>query len=384
MKSLRSNLFVYAIALLLIVVLGYYLVPNLPTIQEIASPAVVTNPTPDVKGAATTSATLPTKSWYEVYFTNPKIPFDKVTTGGIETYLIEKINASQNSIELAVYEFDLENVAQALINAKSRGVTVRIVYDDEFSDPDPQMAKVKKAGISAIPDKRSAFMHNKFFIFDHQCIWTGSFNVSVNAAYKNNENAVYFCSPEAAKNYQKEFEEMFAGNFGPRSPSDTPFPSFTVNGVAIENYFAPEDKVMDKLVAHVQKAKRSVHFMAFSFTDDSLAEAMIAGMARGVKVVGVFETRGADSEYAECMPLIKKGGDITLDGNPGTFHHKVIIIDSQTVIFGSFNFSDSANSSNDENLLVVHDPSFAQAYEQEFQRMKQQSITPIKGACKTK
>ena len=47
-------------------------------------------------------------------------------------------------------------------------------------------------------------------------------------------------------------------------------------------------------------------------------------------------------------------------------HHKVIVIDRETVIFGSFNFSDSANSRNDENLLIVHDATFVEYFIEEF------------------
>ncbi len=90
------------------------------------------------------------------------------------------------------------------------------------------MTELLEADIPAVPDNRSAFMHNKFFVFDTQCIWTGSFNISLNAAYKNNENAFYFCSSEAAKNYTTEFSEMFSGKFGRTSPRDIPYPTFTI------------------------------------------------------------------------------------------------------------------------------------------------------------
>lgn len=322
-----------------------------------------------------------TGDWYEVYFTSPTIPFDDVYSGGIEGHLIQKTNAAQKSIDLAVYEFDLENVAQALIKADQRGVIVRIVYDNEYTDTDSQMTELVNMGIEAVPDKRSAFMHNKFFVFDEQCIWTGSFNISMNAAYRNNENALYFCSPEAATNYTTEFQEMFAYEFGPSSPSDTPYPSFTVDGASIENYFAPEDGVIDKVIAAVDKAQTYIHFMVFSFTDDALANAMLQEKNQGIALGGVFETRGANTEYSECQKLLTAGADISLDGNPGTFHHKVIIIDGTTVILGSFNFTGNANNSNDENLLIVHDSSLASAYEQEYQRMKNQSVVPSGGDC---
>ncbi len=366
---------------LIIALVGIYLLVG-PDQLFTQNQSVLSPPTQEVKGITATVATE--KTWYEVYFTSPKIPFDEVITGGIENNLIDKINAAQISIDLAVYEFDLENVAQALIAADNRGVLVRVVYDNEFSDPDPQMQELKQAGIQTIPDERSAFMHNKFFVFDNRCVWTGSFNLSLNAAYRNNENALYFCSTEVAQNYTTEFEEMFAGQFGVTSPSDTPFPNFTISGFTVESYFAPEDEVMDQVVSEVLSSNTSIHFMAFSFTNDPLGEAMRSMLEQGIDVSGIFETRGADTQYSECLPLLKSGADISLDGNPRTFHHKVIVIDGQTVILGSFNFSASADEENDENLLIIHDPALAQAYEQEFQRMKAQSLLPVNGTCKTK
>jgi phosphatidylserine/phosphatidylglycerophosphate/cardiolipin synthase-like enzyme len=50
-------------------------------------------------------------------------------------------------------------------------------------------------------------------------------------------------------------------------------------------------------------------------------------------------------------------------------HHKVIIIDRDTVIFGSYNFSRNANESNDENLLIVYDATFASAFVEEFEKV---------------
>ncbi len=367
------------LALIVIIAMYFYLGPTFETAPEIPP-----SPPTEILLPPTTVSAGSSNVWYEVYFTSPAIPFDNVTTGGIEDRLIEKINRSSVSIDLAVYEFELENVAQALIAAKNRGVEVRVVYDDEFADPDPQIRKLKSAGIPAVPDNRSAFMHNKFFVFDGQCVWTGSFNISVNAAYRNSENALYFCSPDAAENYTTEFEELFSGQFGPSSPANTPHPIINVAGIKIEIYFAPEDHVMEKIVGRIGSARTSIHFMAFSFTADSLGEAMINALKRGVSVAGIFETRGADTQYSECPSLLQQGADVTLDGNPRTFHHKVIIIDGRIVILGSFNFTASADKENDENLMIVYDESLASAYEAEFERMKAMSHETLANSCQAK
>lgn len=364
--------------LILVLVAVYFFLSDSPT------PQVLTPVTrePTVFGIST-STPLAELSWYRVYFTDPKRPFDKVTTGGIEENLIRLIDASTGTIDAAFYEFDLENVAQALIRAKERGVRIRLVYDDEYTDPDPQIVDFKAAGIPAVPDDRSAYMHNKFLVIDHQCVWTGSFNLTVNAAYKNNENAIVICDPRLVANYEAEFSEMYAGEFGITSPTDTPNPVFSIGTVLIENYFASEDEVMDHVIKTVSLAEHSIRFMAYSFTDDDLSRLMVAKQESGVLIAGIFESRGANNASSECAFLLKNGATITLDGNPYTFHHKVIIIDDEIVIFGSFNFTGNANESNDENLLIVHDPGLAAQFENEFDRRLAESITPVGDSCVT-
>jgi phosphatidylserine/phosphatidylglycerophosphate/cardiolipin synthase-like enzyme len=67
------------------------------------------------------------------------------------------------------------------------------------------------------------------------------------------------------------------------------------------------------------------------------------------------------------------GLDVRLDGNGGQMHHKVIIIDRSIVITGSYNFSASAETRNDENLVIIHSPVIAGYYLDEFQRVYDQA-----------
>lgn len=369
---------------LTVLVLALYFAYEFNTANTLPPP---TTPTPQVQSITTTdtpSADNSSKKFqYELYFTVPVRPFKGETGDGIETHLIEKINSAKISVSGAFFEFDLESVAQALINAHNRGVNVQIVYDNEYSDTDPQIKELIKAGIKAIPDNRSAYMHDKFVVFDNECVWTGSFNITVNAAYKNNENAFYICSSQLAENYTVEFSELFNGQFGSSSPANTPNPVIVINGVEIQNYFAPEDNVMDKILVMVSKAQTSIHFLSYSFTDDSLAQTMLDRLNNGVDLSGIFETRGANTESSECQKLLENGAKIYLDGNPYTLHDKIIIIDGKIVIFGSFNFTASANKSNDENLLIISDEELAKKFESEYQLRLAESVAPLGKTCKT-
>jgi phosphatidylserine/phosphatidylglycerophosphate/cardiolipin synthase-like enzyme len=76
----------------------------------------------------------------------------------------------------------------------------------------------------------------------------------------------------------------------------------------------------------------------------------------------------------EYDPFALAGLDVRLDGNQGQMHHKVIIIDERIVITGSYNFSSSAETRNDENLLIIHSAEIAHPFLEEFQRVFRQGL----------
>ena len=190
-------------------------------------------------------------------------------------------------------------------------------------------------------------------------------------AYRSNNNLVRVRSPDLAENYRVEFEEMFIdGKFGSGSPANTPFPILDLDGTQIEVYFSPDDGTINRLLELVEEAKESVLFLAYSFTDDDLAQAMIDSAEEGVLVRGVFDESQAKSNLGgEYERLIENGVDVRLDGNPRGMHHKVMLIDDHIVISGSYNFSNNAKMRNDENTLIIHSPEVAAIYREEFERV---------------
>jgi len=314
--------------------------------------------------------------WWEVYFTDPlNINDPNNYANSIEQKLIDKINAAQRSIHIASFEFDLTPVAEALIAAHQRGVDVRWVTDDEHGlEADAeygggQFAMLTEAGIEVRDDGRTALMHNKFWIFDGETVWTGSTNVTVNGIFKQNNNVIVFHSPEIAAIYEREFQEMWDGQFGPRSPSTVEDQTVVVQGTPVQVLFSSEDDVIAHLIPYVEQAQKSIRFLAFSFTDYPLANAMIERARVGVDVKGVHEKVGSDGQGAEMVTFLCAKVPVWQDGNGSFMHHKVIIVDNRIVITGSLNFSSSADESNDENVVIVDNPQIASLYLQEFERV---------------
>ena len=345
--------------------------PDAPT-ATLALPPV--EPTPIIISTPVVNAV---GSWWEVYFTDPLSVNDPAQwQNSIEGRLIEKIKAAQNSIHIAAFEFDLTPVADALIAARSRGVDVRWVTDDEsglLADEEPdrgQFAMLQQAGIEVRSDTRSALMHNKFWIFDAQTVWTGSTNITQSAVFKQNNNTIVIHSPSVATIYEREFQEMWDGQFGPRSPSQLAEQATSVEGTNINVIFTSEDRALElAIIPLVNTAESSIRFMAFSFTDFPLANTMILRAQSGVDVAGVYEKVGSDSDASEFDTLLCGGVAVRKDGNSGFMHSKVIIVDGRFVITGSMNYSTSAEESNDENVIILDNPEIAGLYLQEFDRI---------------
>lgn len=319
--------------------------------------------------------------WYQLFFTTPRYPDDEAYHyGGPNEPLAGLINMAQKSVDMAAYQLDLPDVTQALIAARQRGATVRVVTDIDMLNDDqenPPFKQLRRAGIPVRGGNPNAIMHNKFVVVDEAVVWTGSWNFTLNDTYRYDNNSILIRSSRLARNYTATFEKMFQdGQFGPQREAGGVTHALTVQGVTLENYFAPEDKPIAHIAARLEKAQTSIDFMAYAFTDDDLGQILRDRARAGVKVRGVFEKSGSETPYSEYAVLKKAGLDVWQDGNPYLMHHKVFILDGQTVILGSFNFSRNANESNDENLLIVDDAGLAQAFAAEFERVLAQAQNP--------
>jgi len=335
--------------------------------------------------SASTPAAAKLPSWLTVYFSDPNPP-DNLGKG-IDQNVKKAIDSAASTIDVASFDLNLPDLVNALAAASKRGVRVRVVYDGENGNLDLNneatgnknflaIRVLKAAKVGLVDGGRSnGLMHNKMVIIDGKILFIGSWNLSYNDTYRNNNNLLKITSARLIANYQAKFNEMYVDKqFGTQAEVKAPNPSFEVSGVRVENYFSPEDEVLSHLLELVGSAKKSIHFMAFTYTQKDLAAAMIARAKAGVKVQGVFENRGASQGAMPDLFCAKL--PVQVDGNKYTMHHKVIILDGVTVITGSYNFTNSADESNDDNVLIIHSPALAARYEKEYQRIYAEAEAP--------
>ena len=313
--------------------------------------------------------TAGTPDQVEVYFTDPGAQDSARHRGGPDWALAAAMDSARQSIDVAVYSLNLWSIRDALISAHRRGVRVRVVTESD-NILGPEIAEIERAGIPVIGDRRETLMHDKFVVIDRQEVWTGSMNLTVGSAYDDNNNLIRLQSAPVASEFTLEFDEMFVEDlFGPLSLVGAPHGRLPVGATSVEVLFAPEDRVAARLTELIRGASSSIDFLAYTFTSDALADAMLERARTGVRVRGVFERDMADSLGSEFPRLRQAGIKVRQDGNWGLMHHKVLLIDGRTVVTGSYNFTRSAEEGNDETVVLLDDPSVARAFQQEFERM---------------
>ncbi len=339
---------------------------------------------------------------WAVYFTDPDgdVSPDRLTYSGIDLRLADSIQRTQNTLDIAAFEFDHPLLRDAVLEAHRRGVAVRVVTDNEFgldvaayqaylaapederedlademeTLPDETLLDdLHDSGIPVVDDGRSALMHNNFVILDGQEVWTGHWTYILGDTYRNNSNALTIFDPAIVSQYQAEFDEMFEGRqFGPTSPPG----QASEAGAMAAVYFTPEDDPEPAILEAIGAASESVRFMVFSFTLDSVGDLLLELAGRGVAVQGIQETVGSLAQYGEFVRLACAGIPVRSDGNRFLLHHGTFIIDDTTIITGSLNFSSNAMQSNDENVLILRDPALAREYNAEFERLWAQAGEP--------
>ncbi len=349
---------------------------------------------PTAETASPVPSTLPSgpaAGWLQIYFTDPTSPHARDYEGGPDVALAAAIDGARLSVDMAAYSLSLWSIRDALIHAFQRGVVVRLVMESDNMDSQ-EVQDLIETGIPVIGDQRAELMHDKFVIIDRSEVWTGSMNYTVGGAYKDNNNLICIRSIQVAQDYTSEFEKMFTGHFfGLDESDDAPDPELTIDGTQVEQltidgtqveiYFSPDDEVVKRVIELISGAEESIYFLAYAFTSNEIGEAMIERAEAGVAVSGVMDSgqiaSNQDTENGTLYDTFAQTSlDVRQDGNAdGLMHHKVIIIDKQIVITGSFNFTASAEENN-ENVVIIFSPDVATTYLEEFQRVYNQAEQP--------
>jgi phosphatidylserine/phosphatidylglycerophosphate/cardiolipin synthase-like enzyme len=320
-----------------------------------------------------------------------------LTDGGqsaleIAEYAGEFISAARETLDLALYDFDLEQptaklVASALSGAAQRGVAVRLAYNVDHANPIPvppppraepsliENLDVPTKGIAGVPD----LMHHKYAVRDGEAVWTGSTNWT-DDSWSREENVIVVANSEPlARTYATDFEQLWTTENVAESGFVDPDP-IRVDDMRVRAWFAPgHGEAMATRIAHrIKRAKRLIRISSPVMTSGpvlgALAEVVsdgkvdVAGVLDATQMKGVYHQWSLSGNSSWKMPLIAR----VLDGSPfsakdstpygqGDVHdymHAKVTVADDYVFTGSFNLSHSGEV-NAENVLEIRDAELA-------------------------
>jgi phosphatidylserine/phosphatidylglycerophosphate/cardiolipin synthase-like enzyme len=131
---------------------------------------------------------------------------------------------------------------------------------------------------------------------------------------------------------------------------------------SVEVFFSPNGGCTEAVVRELNRAKETVLVQAYSFTSAPIAQAMVSAFRRGVKVQVILDESQRSERYSSADFVAHARIPIFIDAKHAIAHNKIIVIDGETVLTGSFNFTKAAEEHNAENLLVIHDAALAAKY----------------------
>jgi len=147
----------------------------------------------------------------------------------------------------------------------------------------------------------------------------------------------------------------------------------TLNNTPAQVYFSPKGGCTDAIVREIGRAKTEILVQAYSFTSKEIAKALTDANKRGVHTEIVMDKSNKSQKYSAGDFTAHMGIPTYLDTKHAIAHNKIMIIDRETVITGSFNFSKAAEEKNAENLLIIKNKELAKIYISNWKAHKEHS-----------
>ena len=276
----------------------------------------------------------------------------------IEDHLLATLAGATSQVRIAVYNMRLDSVVDVLAALVAGGVDVEVLLDYDvqqlaFNDMDD---KLVAAGVpvTLVDNDATAFasMHVKWAVIDQTTVVTGSANWTSTAFSANDEVLLTVTDPALAARYLTEWDELKAG--GEQTPS-APYA-----GEPLQALMGPDDDLAGTVVSAIAGAQSRVLVAMFEFKHPALLQALADAKATGVAVACVMSQFNADPVD---VALLENAGVTVLLADPAAafvdMHLKMAVIDGQTVLAGSFNWTQTGANDSDENLVVIESAGLA-------------------------
>jgi hypothetical protein len=150
--------------------------------------------------------------------------------------------------------------------------------------------------------------------------------------------------------------------------ADTNTSNSSLQAEVLGAYFTPPAGAAQEIVKAIDASSSEVLVQAYGFTHNAIAQAIIRAHQRGVKVSVLLDQKSDHTNRYVVDLLNNAQVPMRQDGKHAIAHNKVMVIDANIVITGSFNFTNSAETRNAENFLILKSSTLAARYKEEWQK----------------
>jgi phosphatidylserine/phosphatidylglycerophosphate/cardiolipin synthase-like enzyme len=154
-----------------------------------------------------------------------------------------------------------------------------------------------------------------------------------------------------------------------------PYPSAIIQAkdLSVRACFTPSQACLPMIIDEIDNAKSSIHMQAYSFTSKPIADALLRAKRRNVSIVVIADKSQKHERYTQIKAIKQSGIPIYIDHKPAISHSKILLIDNETVIGGSYNYSNAAEKRNAENVTFIKSKDLSNQYLSNFKNRLKES-----------
>ncbi len=260
------------------------------------------------------------------------------------------IQSAEDTLDICVYNISDPDILRAIASLSENGVKVRVITDDS------NRVFIEETGI--VYDAEG-LMHNKYMVADSEKVWFGSTNLSQTSLEEHENNVIISDDRGLVEAFESNFKQCYDGKFkAMRSPLED------------QICFSPEEDTFGRVIGTLSKARKSVKIAMFAFTDKRIVNYLKVLSVHGVEIQVMLDRDWNLTNVYSSLEALMRFTNTQLDFCDALLHEKFLIVDDQILLTGSYNYTLSAESKNDEFLFETERKAIVEAFIDHFRNLR--------------
>lgn len=254
----------------------------------------------------------------------------------LKLVLIHAIEKSQRSIHFRTYALTDLSILSLLKKKAEQGIDVHLYYHKNTS---PKVHLLEGVHFYFYPFQGKGLMHEKLWIIDESQIFFSSANITYSSLKIHENSIIGVYSPELATALvQSQNREIV----------------HTIQEQTIRYFSLPSREALDSLLKVLDQAKKRVDIFLFTFTHPHIVEKLIELHAKGIQIELTIDAATARGASKKAIVALSQAGIVVhISRGMQLFHHKWALIDNDTLIFGSANWTRAAFCQNKDFIFLL-------------------------------